>query len=108
MLMTCRATVACWYHNMTDRGTPHVVFRVTLDHTIVIPQQLSCPNCESEYQPGCNNFPYQTYKIVSGNVTGPASGKATLKVLISQPPESVTVAPLTITAVRMVTPGTSY
>ena len=48
-----RATIACDYYNSTNYGTPHVVFRVTLDHTIVIPQQLSCPTCSSQDQPGC-------------------------------------------------------
>ena len=107
-----RATVACWGHagyigdNKTDYGFPHVFFRVTLDHTIVIPQQLSCPSCTSNTQPGCANFPYPTYKVVSGNVVGPASGKGTLKVLISQAAQKENVQPLLITALRMITPGT--
>ena len=101
-----RATVACNANNSTDYGTPHVFFRVTLDHTIVIPQQLSCPACKSPDQPGCQNYPYPTYRVVSGTVVGPASGSGTLKVLVSQPTESVGVSPFLITALRMITPGT--
>ncbi|CAO1603207.1 hypothetical protein XANCAGTX0491_006799 [Xanthoria calcicola] len=100
------ATVACWGHSGTDYGSPHVFFRVTLDHTIVIPQQLSCPNCTSSSQAGCAAFPEPTYKIVSGNVVGPASGKGTLKLLISQAPQKGSVQPLMVTALRMITPGT--
>ncbi|KAL8795081.1 MAG: hypothetical protein Q9195_002378 [Heterodermia aff. obscurata] len=100
------ATVACNYNSNTDYGTPHVFFRVTLDHTIVIPQQLSCPACKSANDPGCQNYPYPTYKVVSGTVVGPASGSGTLKVLVSQPAESVAVSPFLITALRMITPGT--
>ncbi|KAL9036300.1 MAG: hypothetical protein Q9214_006201 [Letrouitia sp. 1 TL-2023] len=108
------AKVGCWGHGFINGnyssgwGTPHVYFRVTLDHTIVIPQQLSCPHCTSGDQPGCAGYPsQQTMKIVTGTVVGPASGKGTLKVIVNQAPQTQAVAPLIVTAVRMITPGTS-
>ncbi|KAI4212016.1 MAG: hypothetical protein LQ351_005198 [Letrouitia transgressa] len=110
----CLAKVGCWGHGYLNGnyssgwGTPHVYFRVTLDHTIVIPSQLSCPHCTSGDQPGCAGYPsQQTMKVVTGTVVGPASGQGTLKVIINQSPQTTAVAPLIITAVRMITPGTS-
>ncbi|KAI4098689.1 MAG: hypothetical protein L6R37_006347 [Teloschistes peruensis] len=109
-LYTVEAEVACWGHNEpssdTNYGTPKVSFRVTLGSTVVIPQQLSCPACTSSSQPGCAGYPYPTYKIVRANVTTPATTSAKFTVSISQGAQSGTVAPLLITAVRMITPGT--
>lgn len=106
-----RATVVCWgrashiYDNAIEYGSPHVFFRVVLYHTIVIPQQLSCPSCTSNTQHGCAYFPQLTYKVLRGNVVGPASRKGTLKVLVSQAKQEGNVQPLLITAVKMITAG---
>ncbi|KAL8635860.1 MAG: hypothetical protein Q9228_006688 [Teloschistes exilis] len=112
-LYTIEATVACWSHNdlyqghnSADYGTPHVFFRVLLDHTTVIPQQLSCPACTSSNQPGCSAYPSPTYQVVRGNITAPASGSGTLKVLVSQISQNKSVSPFMLTALRMITPGT--
>ncbi|KAI4188105.1 MAG: hypothetical protein L6R41_002356 [Letrouitia leprolyta] len=106
-------TIACWGHNVpylennsSDYGTAHVFFRVVLDHTVVIPQQLSCPSCTSSSQPGCKWYPDPTYKVVRGRIVTPSSGKGELKVLISQAKQTSAVSPLLVTAVRMITPGT--
>ena len=83
-------------------GKPHVFFRVVLDHTVVIQQQLSCAGeCSSSDQPGCRSFPDPTYKVVSGKVVGPAGGSAPLKILISQAPETEETTSLVITTLDM-------
>ncbi|KAL8691002.1 MAG: hypothetical protein Q9218_003678 [Villophora microphyllina] len=104
--------VACSGHNApyllnnsTDYGTPQVSFRVLLDHETVIPKQLSCPICTSSDQFRCSAYPDPTYRVITGYISAPPSGNATLKVLISQGEQNGTVSPLMITAVRMVTFG---
>lgn len=100
------ASVGCYAHSATIYGQPHVYIQVSLDGTVVIPQQRAC-SCSSFSQSGCHNYPDPTYKIISGRIITPASGKGILKAHINQAPQATPlVAPLVLTSLRMITPGT--
>ena len=47
-----------------------------------------------------------TYRTVSGKIVGPAAGSGLLRVYTNQAAQAGAVAPVLITDVRMVTPGT--
>ena len=106
LMIIYRAAVACIgandYMGSEDTyGTPHIFFRVTLDHTIIIPQQLSCPSCKSSDQSGCIRYPDPTYREAVGTVVGPASGKGTIKILMSQASQTAATSQFLLTQLSM-------
>ena len=86
-----RAGVSCTVNSIFPSKT---FFRVTLDHTIIIPQQHGCCDPTADFSCG-------QWREVVGTVVGPASGKGNITVHVSQTPQTDDYAGFSIAQLSM-------